>query len=141
MQKRRPKGNRRSQQPGDDMTTEQTDNMTDHAVMTVFMLVKTMPEWLGLAAAERARQLGLHVAPLLRRYSDQVRPRFFDIEFYNARVTDLWLWEVHDQKAWQSLVEDLRDTPFWDRYFQIIDILPGIENAYAGAQQRLPASG
>jgi hypothetical protein len=29
------------------------------------------------------------------------------------------------------LVEDLRDTPFWDRYFKIVEILPGVENAYA----------
>jgi hypothetical protein len=29
------------------------------------------------------------------------------------------------------VVEDLRETPLWDRYFQIVDILPGVEDAYA----------
>jgi hypothetical protein len=28
-------------------------------------------------------------------------------------------------------VEDLRETPFWDRYFSIVEILAGVENAYA----------
>ncbi|GIL25383.1 darcynin family protein [Actinocatenispora comari] len=25
----------------------------------------------------------------------------------------------------------LRETPFWDRYFQSVEILVGVENAYA----------
>ncbi|WP_216843125.1 darcynin family protein [Granulicella sp. S190] len=25
----------------------------------------------------------------------------------------------------------MRETPFWDRYFSILEILPGVENAYA----------
>jgi hypothetical protein len=29
------------------------------------------------------------------------------------------------------VVEDLRETPFWDRFFEIVEILPGVENAYA----------
>ncbi len=29
------------------------------------------------------------------------------------------------------LVEDLRETAFWDRYFDIVEILTGVENAYA----------
>jgi hypothetical protein len=29
------------------------------------------------------------------------------------------------------VVEALRETPFWDRYFDIVEILPGVENAYA----------
>ncbi|WP_222103452.1 darcynin family protein [Chitinimonas sp. BJB300] len=29
------------------------------------------------------------------------------------------------------MVEALRETPFWDRYFSIVEMLPGVENAYA----------
>jgi len=33
--------------------------------------------------------------------------------------------------AYQMMVEALRETPLWDRYFAILDIIPGVENAYA----------
>jgi hypothetical protein len=29
------------------------------------------------------------------------------------------------------VVEALRETPFWDRYFRVVEILVGVENAYA----------
>ncbi len=99
--------------------------------ITVFMLVKTLPEWLGFTIEERFRQLGQHVRPVLKKHAGSVRLRFYDVEFYSARVTDLWVWEAVSHHAYQLLVEDLRETPFWDRYFDIVEILPGVENAYA----------
>jgi hypothetical protein len=99
--------------------------------LTVFMLVKTMPEWLGFTIDERFRQLGLHMEPILKRFSGRVRLRFYDMEFYSARVTDLWMWEADSRHAYELLVEELRETPLWDRFFAIVEILPGVENAYA----------
>jgi len=57
--------------------------------------------------------------------------RFYDVEFYSARVTDMWMWDAKDHHSYELLVEELRETPFWDRYFEIVEILPGVENAYA----------
>ena len=34
------------------------------------------------------------------------------------------------------MIEALRETPFWDRWFQILEILPGVENAYAKNDDR-----
>jgi hypothetical protein len=99
--------------------------------VTVFMLVKTSPEWLGFSVDRRFQLLREQVTPILRKHAAGVRLRFFDVEFYSARVTDLWLWDARDHQAYQLLVEDLRETPFWDRYFEIVEILPGVENAYA----------
>ena len=110
--------------------TESSNDPTSVA-LTVFMLVKTNPEWLGFPVDERFRLLAEHVEPIVRKHRRQVRLRFFDIEFYSARITDLWMWEASDHHAYELLVEDLRETPFWDRYFQIVEILPGVENAYA----------
>jgi hypothetical protein len=101
------------------------------AALTVFMLVKTSPEWLGFAVPERFRLLREYIEPLLRKHADTISLRFFDIEFYATRVTDLWMWEAVDHHAYELIVEDLRETPFWDRYFDIVEILPGVENAYA----------
>jgi len=99
--------------------------------ITIFMLVKTQPEWLGFSVDERFDQLARYLQAVLRKHQPDVQMRFFDVEFYSTRVTDLWLWEARSHRAWQLVVEDLRETPLWDRYFQIVDILPGVEDAYA----------
>lgn len=107
------------------------ENRAFDAALTVFMLVKTNPEWLGFSGEERVRQLVRHVEPILHKHRETVRLRFFDVEFYSARITDIWLWDAADPHSYELLVEDLRDTPFWDRYFAIVEILAGVENAYA----------
>jgi Darcynin, domain of unknown function len=108
-----------------------THSNFDEPVMTVFLLVKTMPEWLAMSIDERFSELGKHVEPIVQRHRERVRLRFYDVEFYTARVTDVWVWDALDHHAYELLVEELRETPFWDRYFAIVEILPGVENAYA----------
>ncbi|HEY2000139.1 darcynin family protein [Paraburkholderia sp.] len=97
-------------------------------ILTVFMLVKTQPEWLALAGDERVRLMREHMAPILREHAGQVRLRYYDAEFYSTRVTDVWMWEVTDREAYERVVEALRDTPIWDRLFDIVEILPAVEN-------------
>jgi Darcynin, domain of unknown function len=99
--------------------------------VSIFMLVKTRREWLEFPPDQRFQLLARDVQPLLTKYRADVRLRFYDVEFYSARVTDIWLWEARDHHAYQLLVEDLRETAFWDRYFEVVEILPGVENAYA----------
>jgi len=106
--------------------------------LTVFMLVKSMPEWLGFTGEERHRLLAAHVEPILKKHHPTVTLRLYDVEFYSARATDIWVWEATDHGAYELFVDDLRDTPFWDRYFQIVEILPGVENAYAKNSRREP---
>ncbi|MFM0336686.1 darcynin family protein [Paraburkholderia fungorum] len=100
-------------------------------VLTVFMLVKTLPEWLGFSVDERFRLLREHVEPILKQHADKVSMRFYDVEFYSARVTDIWVWDATSHHAYELVVEALRETPFWDRFFEVVEILPGVENAYA----------
>jgi len=106
--------------------------------LTVFMLVKSMPEWLGFTGEERFKLLVKHIEPILKKHRPKVTLLLYDLEFYSARVTDLWVWETTDHHAYELLVEDLRETPFWNRYFQIVEILPGVENAYAKNSKRNP---
>jgi hypothetical protein len=106
--------------------------------LTVFMLVKTLPEWLAFDIDTRFAKIAEHVTPILRKHRDEVRLKFYDIEFYNARVTDIWQWESSSHHAYELVVEALRETPFWDRYFAIVEILPGVENAYASNYGRDP---
>lgn len=99
--------------------------------VTAFMLVKTTPEWLGLSVEERVEAFKTRVLPEITKRTNGVRSRFFDTEFYSARVTDVWVWEARDHQAYQLLVEALRETPFWDRYFDVVELLVGVENGYA----------
>lgn len=101
------------------------------APLIVFMLVKTLPEWLATSPKERFARARAQFEPILKKHRAHVRLRWFDIEFYSAGITDLWLWEADTPHAYELLVEELRETPFWDRYFSIVEILPGVENAYA----------
>ncbi len=110
------------------MTTRQP-NFTP--ALTVFMLVKTSPEWLGFSVDHRFALMAEHFTPILRKHAATVALRFFDVEFYSTRVTDVWMWDAVDHHSYQLLVEDLRETAFWDRYFDIVEILTGVENAYA----------
>lgn len=110
--------------------TTQANNAFEPEV-TVFMLVKTTPEWLGFPVDRRNELAREHLTPIVKRHAAKVSFRFFDVEFYSARVTDLWVWDAVDHHSYQLVVEELRETPFWDRYFQVVDILPGVENAYA----------
>lgn len=110
------------------MTTSQINFEPD---VTIFMLVKTSSEWLGFTVDRRFELLAEHFTPILKKHAANVTLRFFDVEFYSTRVTDIWMWDATDHHSYQLLVEDLRETKFWDRYFDIVEILTGVENAYA----------
>ena len=99
--------------------------------VTAFMLVKTTPEWLALTVEQRIEAFRTEVVPAIEEKAKGVRSRFYDTEFYSARVTDVWVWEAVDHEAYQRLVDALRETPFWDRWFEVAEILVGVENGYA----------
>jgi Darcynin, domain of unknown function len=100
--------------------------------LTVFILVKTTPEFLALSAEERFEFVRRDLQPILNELHDKIRLKWFDTEFYNARATDVMMLESKDHRSYQILCEKLRETAFWDRYFRIEEILPGEEHAWAG---------
>jgi Darcynin, domain of unknown function len=57
--------------------------------------------------------------------------RFFDCEAFSASATDVVMWETAEVMAYQSVVESLRETPFWGHYLEIREILASVEKAYA----------
>jgi len=101
------------------------------AGVTAFMLIKTTPKWLTLTVPQRMEAFETEIVPVIEEKAEGVRSRFFDTEFYSARVTDVWVWEARDHESYQLLVEALRETPFWDTYFEVVDLLVGVENGYA----------
>ncbi len=103
---------------------------------TIFMAIRATAAWLAMPPAERFAFLGSTIMPILKK-NPAVEMRFFDAEAYSARISDMVMWTTHDLAAYQEVVEDLRDTPFWHVYFEIMEIVPSIENAY---QARRPAA-
>ncbi len=106
--------------------------------LTVFMLVKTQPVWLEFPVDRRFAEGDKYIKPILQKYAGKVTLRMFDTEFYATRVTDLWMWETTSRHAYELVVEELRETPFWDNYFSIVELLPAVENAAAKNYQRQP---
>ncbi len=103
---------------------------------TIFMAVRATAAWLALPPSRRFAFLDDIVKPILAR-QPAVAMRFFDAEAYAARVSDIIMWTTGDLAAYQEVIEDLRDTPFWHVYFEILEIVPAIENAY---RARRPAA-
>ncbi len=115
----------------------QAHTMTEPS-LTVFMLVKTQPVWLEFPVDRRFAEGDKYIKPILQKYEGKVTLRMFDTEFYATRVTDLWMWETTSRHAYELVVEELRETPFWDNYFSIVELLPAVENAAAKNYQRQP---
>jgi Darcynin, domain of unknown function len=95
-----------------------------------FMLVKTTNTWLQLSPKERFQFLETTISPILKKHPT-VKMRFFDSEAFSGHYTDVLMWEAAAVKDYQFLVEELRETLFWGAYFEIVEIVPAIENAYA----------
>jgi hypothetical protein len=111
-------------------TPSSTETTTHHVNHVFFMLVRTTPTWLALTPTERFAFLGEVIAPILGRHPD-VSMRFFDSEAFHAAYSDVVMWETESLLSYQAIVEELRETLFWGHYFEVVDIVASIENAYA----------
>lgn len=107
---------------------------------TIFLLLQTETAWLQKSAEERFAFLEAGVKPILMKHPG-VKLRFYDSEFYNSRVTDVAMLETTDLRAYNALVEDLRETPFWGTYFNVVEVIPAVENAYADHYGKEPIKG
>jgi len=95
-----------------------------------FMLVKATTTWLQIPTQERFKFLDTTISPILDRHPS-VNMRFFDSEAFSGRYSDVVTWETSNVQAYQLLIDRLRETLFWGTYFEIIEIISSIENAYA----------
>lgn len=108
----------------------ETELTIQRRTYSIFMLIKTTNAWLSLPPDKRFSFLDTDINPILQTHP-KVKMRFFDTEGYNSRVSDVIVWETQDLNEYQLVVEKLRESKFWGNYFEIVEIVPGIENAYA----------
>jgi hypothetical protein len=101
--------------------------------MTIFWLVKATPAWLALppkGAGGRFAFVESTLKPIVGKHPG-AQLRFFDAEAYTSVCSDVMMWQVTQRADYEALVEDLRETPFWDHYFQVQHIVPAVEDGYA----------
>jgi hypothetical protein len=99
--------------------------------LTSFFMVKTSPEWLSFTFKTRLAHARDTFQPILDEFKGRVRLKWYDVEFYTAKISDIWMIEARDHHSYQLFCEKLRETPFWDRFFLVDDIFPGELNAWA----------
>lgn len=100
-------------------------------VLTFFMSLRSQPAWLALSRQQRADFIAGVVRPIFARYPE-VKLRFYDAEAFSGRCSDLAVFETVDVRAYAFLIDALRDTPFLGLpYFEVLEIIPAIEDGYA----------
>lgn len=117
------------------------DTAQGPAPRTIFWLVKATPAWLAKPAIGEGGRLEFVqqvLQPVLARHP-RTTLRYFDTEAYSAWCSDVMMWHVPDLDDYDGLVEALRETPFWDTYFQVLHILPGVEDGYTRNYEADPA--
>jgi len=97
---------------------------------TIFMLLNALPAWLSL---ERTARRAFHaevLAPILAAHP-KTALRYYDAEAFTGRCSDIAAFETEDLEDYSDLIEDLRDTAFFGApYYQVVDIIPSVENGY-----------
>tara|TARA_R110002033_G_scaffold39600_2_gene79565 strand:+ start:2671 stop:2997 length:327 start_codon:yes stop_codon:yes gene_type:complete len=107
-------------------------------IWTIFMLLRATPHWLGHTITERdsiaadcLAQAGL---------GDLVSMRFYDAEAFSGTCSDVAVFETRDLRAYYFVVERLRNTPLFGKpYFDVIDIIPALENGHQTFQREASA--
>ena len=87
-----------------------------HRRYTVFMLLRATPAWLALGRGER---LAFHDETLQLVFDGfpAVTLRYYDTEAFHGRCSGVAVWETRGLHEYYALVEALRGTAFFSRYF------------------------
>lgn len=96
---------------------------------TIFMLLRTMPDWLRLKRDERSAIAQEAFSFALK--DGKVAFSYHDAEAFSARATDVAVFKTPDLYTYYTMVERLRDSKlFTVPYFEVVDIIPTIEDGY-----------
>jgi hypothetical protein len=106
-----------------------TFNPATDRCLTAFIHVKTSPEWLSFTIPERVEKINGSLRRILKDFSDSIIFRWYDTEFYTAKVTDIMVMDCKDPFVYQHFLDKLRETEFWDKWFIVEEIIIGELNA------------
>jgi hypothetical protein len=102
------------------------------------VLLRATPQWLRLPRTDRSAFNETVLGPILAAHAGQVTVRHLDMEAFTGRCSDVALFETADPQAFYFLMEELRDTAlFTEPYFEVVDILLGLEDGYRTFESRI----
>lgn len=91
---------------------------------TIFVHMMATKEWLSLSREQRAQFVQADLGPILAQH-EQVTFKFYDVEAFSARCSDIAVFETNALDAYASLMDAIRDSKiFTVPYFHIVDIFP-----------------
>ncbi|MBF4636115.1 hypothetical protein ITJ38_17025 [Agreia pratensis] len=106
----------------------------------VIVSLIALPSWLRLSRTERADVISAEVEPAAAAHHD-CHIRWIDAESMTALCSDVMIIDTTDLRSWNHLWEQLRDSSlFAEPYFELVSIVPGIEDGYADYEAELAAS-
>jgi len=105
--------------------------MKNEKPYTILILMNATPAWLSLSRDERNNYFEKKVVPIFEKFTKSVKVRLFDAEYFHSKISDYMIVETTDLKEYRYFIEYLRDTKIYgEPYFEIKDIVPGMENAF-----------
>jgi len=106
----------------------------------VIVSLIALPSWLRLSRPARAEVVATEVEPATAAHPE-CSIRWIDAESMSALCSDVMLVETTDLRSWNHLWERLRDSSlFAEPYFELVSIVPGIEDGYVDYEAELAAS-
>lgn len=99
-----------------------------------------MSPWLHLTRDERNRFTHEVLTPIFLKYPS-VNVRYYDVEAFTTRCSDIALFETASPQDYYYLIEAMRDSPVCTvPYFEFVDIFPALESGFVEYEEHLRGS-
>lgn len=91
---------------------------------TFFVHMKATKSWLLLPEQKREAYVTDELVPMLAKYP-QVTIKFYDVEAFSAKCSDIAVFETEHLEAYLSLMDDIRNSKITTTpYFETVDVFP-----------------
>ena len=99
-------------------------------IYTFFVHLSARKEWLQMNRSDRNSYFLILKKDIFEKYPD-VLIRLFDAEAFTVFCSDLVMFETENIQSYYFLIEELRDSKIYtEPYFDVVSILPAIENGF-----------
>jgi hypothetical protein len=99
-------------------------------IFTFFIHLKALPTWLALPREYRNNLGEKTIQEILKKYKF-VKVRWYDAEAFNARASDIAVFETSSLQEYYFVIDALRDSEIFSTpYFELVEIIPAVEDGY-----------
>jgi len=105
--------------------------------LLIFLLLRSCPAWLALSRPER-RTITADILGRCHAFAAGTRFRFFGTEGFSAACTDMLLLKAPNRRRYSFVIELLRSSRLFSKpYFDLVDILPALEDGHLDHENQL----